>query len=201
MAASAIPYSSFVGQTARAMDPYMREAHTMVETAMSRLPGLREFLPVRRDLFGAPVSRGESVGPEFGSPIYSSYETTDPVYKALENSQARIRPPQRVLDGQRMNNDEWDRMNIVPGQMAYEALSRRSKQRDWELPASAGGLTEYARKEITKYIFEQARSGVRDQIRKDRFNKRVKEVGRGQAQREYLGARRGIEFTETGEIR
>jgi len=67
-----------VAQYARTKDPYLREARTVLDKIRERVPGLRETLPVRRDVFGAPIKLEGALGPDILSPIYQSYAGQEP---------------------------------------------------------------------------------------------------------------------------
>lgn len=70
-----------VANVARAMDPYALEANTMLERIRSRIPGLTQDLPPRRDLWGEPITYRSGLGAIYDSfsPIYSRREKPSPI--------------------------------------------------------------------------------------------------------------------------
>jgi hypothetical protein len=53
-----------VAQYARNQDPYLREARSILDKLKERVPGYRETLPARRDVFGDPIKLEGSLGPD-----------------------------------------------------------------------------------------------------------------------------------------
>lgn len=94
---SVIP--AFSGQVRRTVDPYMREANSLVEALMNKTPGLSDGLPLRRDLWGRPISyqSGLGVGYDFLSPIYVSEENREPIDSAILQNEWNITMPQKKM--------------------------------------------------------------------------------------------------------
>lgn len=63
-----IPLSQFLSQTARQIDPYVRQAGTFLEHVQSRIPFLSERLEPKIGEFGDPVTGHSSMGPHFATP-------------------------------------------------------------------------------------------------------------------------------------
>jgi hypothetical protein len=78
MATSMIP--NVGAQFAREMDPYQREARTLVDAARAKIPGMREDLAKRLDISGQPQ---ENNGTGFGSPFQATQERSDPLASAM----------------------------------------------------------------------------------------------------------------------
>jgi hypothetical protein len=79
---SAIPTG--VAQTARAVDPYFRDAKGLVDTLKARIPGVAQTLPIRVDRWGRPVERTGGVVEKMVSPIYRSEEKLNEVDTELK---------------------------------------------------------------------------------------------------------------------
>lgn len=75
-----------VAAVARLEDPYMRSAWSIVDTMKRRTPGLSDELPLRRDLWGRPISYKSGVGLWYDalSPVYIKKENPEPIDKELE---------------------------------------------------------------------------------------------------------------------
>ena len=66
-----------VGQSAQMMDPYVREVNGITDAVRARIPGFRETLAVRRDIWGQPIEAYPGVFPT--APTSKSQVSQDPV--------------------------------------------------------------------------------------------------------------------------
>ena len=107
-----------VAQAARANDPLIREARTIADTIRSRVPGLSEQLPVRRDVFGQAMRRPAGLGPDIASPVRTGTAKKDRTIAALLAADISISPPQRTY------KDDGKRIEWTPQQ--YDDLQRRA---------------------------------------------------------------------------
>ena len=100
------------GEITRFNDPYMREANTMLEAMKKKTPGLSETLPLRRNLWGEPISYQSGLGKTYDmfSPIYSKKENPYPVDKEILRLEANIGMPSAKtgFDGVRVNLRNYD---------------------------------------------------------------------------------------------
>jgi hypothetical protein len=74
---SAVP--SVVSAIDRAGDPYQRAVYTMLDEFKSKIPGLSQTLPPKRDLWGDPVSSGHDALTKLASPVGISPEKHNPI--------------------------------------------------------------------------------------------------------------------------
>ena len=81
--AGSMAVPSLVNQAAQASDPYMRNARSIVDAIKARVPVLSETVPMRRDVWGEPVERGTSLGPDIASPIFTKRISDDPVRQEI----------------------------------------------------------------------------------------------------------------------
>lgn len=104
LAGSLIP--SVVARAANSLDPYQRDQYAKGLTGSAaagvkaRIPGLREDLPMRYDLVGRPVPRGDSessVASRFLDPTMNRPIDDDPVAFAIGDSGARVKPINRRI--------------------------------------------------------------------------------------------------------
>jgi hypothetical protein len=110
-----LPYSIGLGQTARQMDPYQREARSIFDAARERIPFLRETLPLMRDVFGEPIPAG--------APL--ARYANDPTVLTLERLQigiARLRPKIRGVDLDPQQYDDYARIAGRLTKMRLDAL-------------------------------------------------------------------------------
>jgi hypothetical protein len=95
---SFLPFSVAMGQTARATDPYEREARSIIDTIKSKIPGKRESLLPRRDIFGEPIPTPGAFGGAGVTAIYETQVNNDPVLKAMQRVHVFPAPVGRALD-------------------------------------------------------------------------------------------------------
>lgn len=97
LASSLVPTG--VGEVARAQDPYMRHAGTMVESMMRKVPGLSDELPMRRNLWGEPITYQSGLGATYDafSPIYSKSKKPSAIDQEILRLEANITMPQKRI--------------------------------------------------------------------------------------------------------
>jgi hypothetical protein len=109
LAGSVVPTMS--SEIARANDPYMREAQTMLDAMRKRTPGLSDNLPVRRDLWGQPVSYQSGLGEAYDmfSPIYSRADKRSPIDDEILRLEASVTMPDKKtsFDGVTINLERY----------------------------------------------------------------------------------------------
>lgn len=107
---------SALGQYSRVDDPLLREAEGILDGIKERIPGFRETLNVRRDVFGEPLKGEGGLGPDFITPIYQREAKNDPTIAEmlrLETFPGRL---QKSISGVDLNPEEWDFYSKVSGQ-------------------------------------------------------------------------------------
>ncbi|MGH6792840.1 MAG: hypothetical protein ACRECF_08895, partial [Methyloceanibacter sp.] len=146
-----------IAQIARTRDPYMREARSILDKIKERVPGYRETLPMRRDVFGAPIKLEGALGPDMISPIYTSTDAKDPV--ANEMVRLGMAPSRllRQIAGVELDAPEYDTFQKNAGGMTKAVLSK--------VIASPGyqSLTDEAKREILDDVMRKARDMGRAQ--------------------------------------
>jgi hypothetical protein len=113
-----------VAQYARNQDPYLREARSILDKIKERVPGYRETLPVRRDVFGDPIKLEGSLGPDILSPIYTSTANNDPVAKELVRLGVAPGSAQRKIQNVDLEGEEYAAYQQNAGQLAKQVLAR-----------------------------------------------------------------------------
>lgn len=109
-----LPYSSALGQTAKNVDPVMREVNSIMDAFKAKLPGYSSDLPPHRNIWGEPVLLEGGFGPDLLSPFYSSTVKDDKVAEELSRLEAPIRLPSKQID----------RVPLTPWQYdAYQQLA------------------------------------------------------------------------------
>lgn len=109
-----LPYSSAFGQTAKNVDPVMREVNSIMDAFKAKIPGYSSDLPPHRNLWGEPVLLEGGFGPDLLSPFYSSTVKDDKVAAELSRLEAPIHLPSKQID----------RVPLTPWQYdAYQQLA------------------------------------------------------------------------------
>jgi hypothetical protein len=93
LAGSLVPTG--VAEVARQTDPYMREVRSWVDAIRARTPGLSDSLPIRRDVWGRPMTYQSGLGGAYDmvSPIYSRREKPEPIDAELLRLETTISMP------------------------------------------------------------------------------------------------------------
>jgi hypothetical protein len=131
-AASFIPFSSALGQTASFHDPYMREAKGFIDGIKSKLPGQRETLLPKRDWLGQPVPN-----PQFGNIIRQRQALTDPLSTEMDRLQIHPGLPADRIGGVKLTRPLYDEFQVLAGAYTKTALDSLVNAPNFEeLPTS-----------------------------------------------------------------
>jgi len=110
-----LPYSTGLGQTARAVDPVMREVSSLLDALKAKVPGLSETLPPRRNLWGEAIALEGGLGPDLISPIYTSTMKLDSVSHELVRLDMPVSMPAHTVNGVPLNEWEYDAYVVLQG--------------------------------------------------------------------------------------
>lgn len=114
---SAIPFSVGLGQVARQVDPYSRQARTTMDAIKAKLPFISEQLQPRRDIWGEPEpNRGW-----FGT--YNEPIRNDPVDQALLDLHVYPSLPERRIRGVQLTDQQYDDYSRISGRTAKMRLN------------------------------------------------------------------------------
>ena len=104
---------AIVGEAARTADPYAREVFNMLDAIKRRTPGLSDDLPLRRDLWGRPVSYQSGLGWAYDvfSPIYTKPAKAEPIDEEMLRLGKAVSMPSKKATFQGVNID----LNNYPG--------------------------------------------------------------------------------------
>jgi hypothetical protein len=123
-------------QTAQAVDPYMRDAQTIVDAIKNRVPVLSQSLPVKRDVWGEAIERGDSIGPDLLSPIYATQLSKDPVNREVARLRVPLSQPKRYMkaDGKRVDltPQQYDELLQLSGPPAKQYLRGVLDTPEWK---------------------------------------------------------------------
>jgi hypothetical protein len=114
---------AIIAQTARVQDPYQREVSNFGEALQARVPGMREQLPIKRDLLGEPkpnVAYGfpGSIG------IASRPAEQTPVQREIEAIGWKYSPVDKKLRGVELSTTDYERYAQMSGELVNQQLSK-----------------------------------------------------------------------------
>lgn len=144
-----------VAQAARAQDPMLREARTILDVIKSRIPGQSQTLLPRYDVFGQPIVLEGSAGPDFLSPIYESRIKDDPVVRELLELKIFPAKLQRKIRGAELSDKQYAELQIMAGTTMKQILDRAVATPNW------GKQLPFARSEYIKKVVEKTRDNAR----------------------------------------
>lgn len=87
---------AFSGATARALDPYQREIYSMLDEFKSKIPGLSNTLPPRRNIWGEPIPSGHDPITNFISPVKMADVKHEPIDDEILKQGMNITMPDRM---------------------------------------------------------------------------------------------------------
>lgn len=154
LAGTAVPAG--VAQWANASDPYMREARTMLDAVRARIPGEREKLFAKRDVFGEPITREGALWNDTLSPIYMSTAKDD--LAAAELVRLKVIPGRlpRTIRNTELQPAEYDFYSEQSGKMAKAGLDALVALPQWrDLPEA---VQVDAMQDVIRKSRDQARS-------------------------------------------
>ena len=162
MATSFLPFSVGASQIARMVDPYMREARSMVDAIRAKIPFLSEELLPRRDIWGAPIPNRLGLGGF--TAIYTSDVSKDPVNQKLlqlEQDGFGVFPsqPERRINNVKLTDQQYDDYTRVAGIMLKARLDNQVNTPGFsQMPE---GLQAQHIRDTTKHAREAAEKYVR----------------------------------------
>lgn len=113
---SAVPFSVGLGQVAREIDPYSRQARTTMDAILAKLPGASERLLPRYDVWGQPMRNYGWAGTYYGR---IDGDATD---AALYRLGVYPSQPQRRIRGVELTDQQFDEYARTSGRMAKARL-------------------------------------------------------------------------------
>lgn len=107
LGASVIP--SGVAAVARNQDPALRLTNGLVDKLKARLPGYREGLPPRRNMFGEVIVPEGGLGPDIMSPFYQSTKKYNSVVDEMIEHRVAPGMPRKTIEGIELTTEQYDR--------------------------------------------------------------------------------------------
>lgn len=182
-AGSTVPAA--LADVAKMTDPVVREVNGMADAVRARVPGLRQELTPKRDIFGEPVKTKERmVG---AAPVTVTTESTDKVRSeaarlgvSVSKTPDNIILPaagDRKLGAVKLTPQQKDVYAETAGRAAYDILDRVVNQPSWDL------MPDMLKKRAYESIFEQAHrlgkmAALPAEQRQDEAERISEEIGR-----------------------
>jgi hypothetical protein len=129
MAGTLIPNLS--AQIAQTIDPVLRDARTTLDNIKTRVPGMGKSLPPRRNIFGEPIRREGSFGPDLLSPLYLKTDTEDPVVNAMLEIDYAPSMPSRRINGHELTPEQYSEYAEIAGKAARVKIEPQVRGKGW----------------------------------------------------------------------
>jgi len=155
-AGTAVPTG--IAQLARSRDPYLRRADNIMDKIKERIPGLRETLPEKVDLFGKPIKVEGSIGPDLLSVLYMSTQKDDPVSQEMLRLGIFKSGVSKKLAGVDLTQEEYAEYQRIAGRLARDHLQRMVGSTGWK------SLSDKDKEDMIRKIFDMQRKEARKQI-------------------------------------
>jgi hypothetical protein len=159
MAGSIIP--TIVAHIAQTQDPVMRDARTITDHLKSRIPGLSQTLPPRRNIFGEAITFSGSLGPDIASSIYTSTEKDNPVARAMMEADFYPKMPRREVNGHDLTPEQFSKFAEMMGKRAVEELTPIVTRPSWK------NLDQDNKERRIRKAYDDAREYARRQMKRE----------------------------------
>jgi endonuclease YncB( thermonuclease family) len=147
-----------IGGTSRALDPVARKPETFSEEVRSRLPGLRDDLLPRRDVWGGEIRNQGGLGPDAFSPVWISEALNDPVNHELMQLDYAPGTPGKKIGDRELTPEEYDRYQELAGKASHAALGHLVASPAWK------AMDDTTKVKAAKKTVAAARKGARGQL-------------------------------------
>lgn len=155
LAGSVVPAIIAQGNNAYG-DTTQRDARSILDRVESRIPGLSNTLPARRDIWGREMVREGGVGPDIASPVWTSQDRGDSVSEELLRAGVNLNVPSRRVGGEELSPETYDQYQEVSGRRLRTAAER----------LIGSGAWERANDERRVELFDAIKNRVRRQTRR-----------------------------------
>lgn len=113
---AAVPFSVGLGQVAREIDPYSRQARTTMDAILAKLPFESEKLFPRYDVWGQPIPTSGWAGTYYDRPL------NDPTDRVLDRLGIYPGQPKRTIRGVQLTDAQYDEYARTRGRMAKQRV-------------------------------------------------------------------------------
>ena len=119
-----------VAQYTRSEDPFLRDAHSIMEKIRAKVPGASETLPARVNIWGEEIKRETPYG--FINPIYMMTDKKDKVTDELIRLNTFPGMPSRVLAGIKLTPKQYKTYATMSGKAIKEQLDIYINDPSWD---------------------------------------------------------------------
>ena len=149
-AGTAIP--SGVAQMARTQDPYLREVESIMDQIKSRVPGQRETLTPKLNLWGEPIKLTGGIGPDILSPVYTSFDKNDTVADEMIRLEVYPAMPQKKIRGIKLTPEQYNEYVEMAGAPAKQFLDQVMQTEEY------GRMPDFMRRDLIEQVVKQTRN-------------------------------------------
>jgi hypothetical protein len=142
-----VPYASFNRQTAQAMDPYTRDAKTVLDNIKLTLPLVRETVLPKRNWLGDPVPN-----PAYHTILNTRTAIADPLDQELQRLQITPTLPRDRIGGVKLTPNLFDEYVSTAGPLTRMTLDPMVRSPDWPK------LPDYVRESAIRSSIESSRN-------------------------------------------
>jgi hypothetical protein len=128
------------------------------------MPGFSDNLPQKYDVYGRPVERGETFGPDMFSRVKTKDATSnDPVINELERLGSKMKtplvgPPKEEVKGYgKLNATDFQEYQKLSGQMIVEEMREIMQTDEWQRQ-----MSDAEKIALTKKTVKKAREDARE---------------------------------------
>lgn len=100
---------------AQQQDPYLKDAQTLAQAIMVRIPYMRGDVPNRVNDYGEDIKIGKALGPNIMSPIFKSKITDSELKKQVWKLGVNLSDPSKKIDGVDLTQQQYNRMRRIAG--------------------------------------------------------------------------------------
>ena len=118
-----IPGEAFFNQANHAIDPYTRNARTVTDAIMAKLPWESQQLMPRRDIWGEPIRQPDALLGKGITAIYEYQVSRDPVNIALKQLDVGISQVPRTIRNVKLSDQEYDDFQRFSGRLLKQRLN------------------------------------------------------------------------------
>lgn len=149
-----LPFSVGMNQVARAIDPDVRNARTILDAAKVKIPFVSESVRPRYDIWGQPMQNQGSLGPDAFSALYESHVNNDPVNLELNRLGVFPSRPEQKIRGAQLTPDQYDEFQMTAGRLAKMGLDSQVNMPGWDQ------LPDFVQKEAIENIVKSSRTAA-----------------------------------------
>jgi hypothetical protein len=120
---SFVPFSVGAAQIARATDPYSRQARTVADAMLAKIPGKSETLWPNIDIWGQPIPSRDALGAPGVTAIYETRINQDPVNQALLRLKVFPAKLDRKIGNVKLTDEQYDDFARTAGRLAKDRLN------------------------------------------------------------------------------